>query len=313
MSTEFQKPISSTINANNQSVDLTNPNASLQTIQLSGTWVGTLVIEASNDGVTYLSLPIYNESTKALVSSMTTNGFYSSSTNGFQFFRIRSSAWTSGTVNFTVYGSDAASNIQGSFTLRSVDGNNATIRNSAPVGSDFGIIVRPVTLELPTFSILASAIAIANNKSMLAIQNTGTSVVRIREVWIINDRTTPVTGIAGIFQVTRIASFTGGTTVLPVTFDTADTLPSGITASTGATVSGESDILRQGVWSTDEWGPGTLDTEGLDHALQQIEPFWKQTPNGKALTIRQNQGIHVKFATNSTAGDFNIRIVFTVE
>ena len=148
---------------------------------------------------------------------------------------------------------------------------------------------------------------------MLALQNTGTSIVRIREVWLINDRNTAVTGVAGTFQVNRINSFTGGTTLTPASYDTADTLPAGISAATGATVATETVTLRQGVWSTDEWGPGTLDTESLDHAIQQTEPFWKQTPNGKALTIRQNQGIHLKFATNSTAGEFNIRFVFTTE
>jgi len=53
--------------------------------------------------------------------------------------------------------------------------------------------------------------------------------------------------------------------------------------------------------------------ESFDHAIQQVTPFWQQTANGKAFTVRQNQGLHVKFATNSTAGAFNIRLVFTTE
>lgn len=191
--------------------------------------------------------------------------------------------------------------------------NNVAVTNAAPSNSDYGVVVRPISLELPTFSIVATGVTVGNNKSMLAIQNTGTAVVRIREVWIINDQTTAVTGVAGTFQVLRITSFTAGTAVTPVSCDTNDTLPSGITSATGGTVAGESSLLRSGVWSTDEWGPGTADVESNDHAIQQTEPFWKQTPNGKALTIRQNQGIHVKFATNSTAGAFNIRMVFTTE
>lgn len=184
---------------------------------------------------------------------------------------------------------------------------------SQPASNALGLVVRPVTLELPTFSVSDFDVAVANNKSMLAIQNTGTSVVRVREIWIINDRTTATTGVAGEFQVNRITSFTGGTALTPVSYDTADSLPSGITAATNATVAGEGSILRRGRWSTDEWGPGTADVESFDHALQNIEPFWKQTPNGKALTIRQNQGIHVKFATNSTAGSFTVRMIFTTE
>lgn len=184
---------------------------------------------------------------------------------------------------------------------------------SQPASNALGLVVRPVTLELPTFSVSDFDIVVGNNKSMLAIQNTGTSIVRIREIWIINDRTTATTGVAGEFQVNRIASFTGGTALTPVSYDTADTLPAGISAATNATVAGEGSILRRGRWSTDEWGPGTADVESFDHALQNIEPFWKQTPNGKALTIRQNQGLHIKFATNSVNGSFTVRLIFTTE
>ena len=184
---------------------------------------------------------------------------------------------------------------------------------SAPASSAQGLVVRQVPFELPTFSVVSPATVVGNNKSMLAIQNTGTSVVRIREIWVINDRNTAVTGVVGTFEVRRIASFTGGTALTPVSFDTTDSLPAGITSATGGTVATETDLLMTGNWSTDEWGTGASDTESFDHAIQNTEPFWKQTPNGKALTIRQNQGLHVKFATNSTAGAFNIRLVFTTE
>lgn len=210
--------------------------------------------------------------------------------------------------------STSAIQTDGTQRTKITDGtNNAAVTNSAPSTSDYGLAVRPISLELPTFSVVSAAVAVGNNKSMLAIQNTGSSVVRIREIWIINDQTTAVTGVAGTFETWRISSFTGGTALTPVAYDTADSLPSGISVATGSTVSGEASLLRSGKWSTDEWGPGTADVESGDHALQQTEPFWKQTPNGKALTIRQNQGIHVKFATNSTAGAFNIRMVFTTE
>lgn len=174
--------------------------------------------------------------------------------------------------------------------------------------------ITTTTVELPTFSIVAQSVQVGNNKSLLSIQNTSTSLIKIREIWLINDRTSAVTGVAGEFQFKRITSFTGGTSLTSVSYDTADTLPAGITLATGATVSGEDTFpLRVGTWSTDEWGPGTLDQEGLDHGLQQIEPFWKQTVNGKAIVLRQNQGAHLKFATNSTAGFFNVRLIFTVE
>lgn len=224
-----------------------------------------------------------------------------------------------------VIGSDA-SGVEQTPVQSTVNGGlHINLRNNS--GTELGTTLNPlkvdpsgntnqpvVITEFPTFSVADFDIAISNNKSMIAIQNTGTAVVRIREIWIINDRTTAVTGVAGEFQVNRINSFSGGTALTPVQYDTADTLPAGVSCATGATVAGENtNSLRRGRWSTDEWGPGTADVEAFDHALQQLEPFWKQTPSGKALTIRQNQGIHVKFATNSTAGAFTIRLIFTTE
>lgn len=191
--------------------------------------------------------------------------------------------------------------------------NDAAVLNTAPSQSQYGLVVRQVPFELPTFSVVAENITVGNNKSMIALQNTGTSVVVLREVWIINDQTTAVTGVAGEFRVHRIASFTGGTALTPSSFDTNDSLPTGITTATGATVATETTLLRTGKWSTDEWGPGTLDVEANDHAAQNNGPFWKQTPSGKGLVIRQNQGVHVRFATNSTAGAFNLRFIFTTE
>lgn len=190
---------------------------------------------------------------------------------------------------------------------------NLNVGTAAPASSAQGLIVRQVPFELATFSVTAENIVVGNNKSMVAIQNTGTSVLTLREIWILNNQTTAVTGVAGEFRVHRIASFSGGTAITPATFDTNDSLPAGITAATGATVATETTLLRNGKWSTDEWGTGTLDVEASDHGFQNTEPFWKQTPSGKGLVLRQNQGAHVRFATNSTAGSFNLRFVFTTE
>lgn len=191
--------------------------------------------------------------------------------------------------------------------------NNADVTNTQPVSTDYGLAVRPIAVELPTYSVNVNGIAVGNNKSMLAIQNTGTSIVKIREIWIINDRTSSVTGAVGLFEARRIASFSGGTSAVPSPHDTSDSLPGTITASTGATVATETALLRSVSWSTDEWGPDSTNTENSDHATQQSTPFFNQPFNGKALTVRQSQGIHIKFATNSTAGTFSLRFVFTVE
>lgn len=122
---EFQKPITGTITGVSQSLDLGSPNSSVQIVQISGTWIGTLIIEGSNDNVTYTSLSSINHSTKLLISSITSNGVYVSNSNGFQYLRIRSSIWSSGTASIFVFGSDAASLIDTFSTLRG--GTDGTI------------------------------------------------------------------------------------------------------------------------------------------------------------------------------------------
>jgi hypothetical protein len=125
MGTEFQQPINGTITAVSQNIDLTSPNSGTEIVQITGTWVGTLIIEGSNDGTTYYAIDATNRATRLLVTSITANGSFQANTNGFQFIRIRSSAWTSGTANISVYGSDSTSLISTDSLLRG--GSDGTV------------------------------------------------------------------------------------------------------------------------------------------------------------------------------------------
>lgn len=171
--------------------------------------------------------------------------------------------------------------------------------------------------ELATFTVAGTSIASANNKSMISVLNADASlIIKIHEIYVINVRTTSATGVVGAFELRRITGHSGGTTLTSVSMDTSDTLDSDITVRTGATVSGESSTLMwRSLFSTDEWGPGTFDTESSDHIFQTMFPiFSRKTDSGtKALTLRQNEGLTVKFATNSTTGEFDLFLVLTQE
>jgi hypothetical protein len=190
---------------------------------------------------------------------------------------------------------------------------DAQVTNAQPLRADQGLVVRSLPYYPPTFSVVFPAIALANNKSLLAIQNTSTSTVRIRKIYLVNTRAAAATGVVVDYRLLRIESFTGGTAVTIHKMDTPDTLPSGITAATGATVASESSLYRQSFWSSDEWGPGSLDTEGSDHSVQELIPWYKVDSYEKPITLIQNQGVHIRCATNTTAGEVTITVVFTVE
>lgn len=168
--------------------------------------------------------------------------------------------------------------------------------------------------EEPTFTVYASNITIGNNKSMLSIVNTGGSLVniRIKELRIINTQTTSVTGVIADFNLFRITGHSVGTLLTPQASDTSDAINASISVRTGATVAGEvASILRRWLWSSDEFGPGPADAESADHALQNVMAAYKPGLKEKPLTIRAGEGLTIKQVINSTAGQFDIMVVFT--
>jgi len=171
----------------------------------------------------------------------------------------------------------------------------------------------------PTFIVWVTGSQIGNNKSMMSIYNaTGSTViVRVREMWLTNVQTTNVVGIEGIFELRRMKGHTGGTTIGSgsiETMDLIDSINSSVQVVTNATtITSESSVLLwKAHWSTDEWGPNSNDTESTDHTMQQLFPLYaRRDSNEKSITLRAGDGLTVKHIVNSTAGTFDLAIVFT--
>ena len=167
----------------------------------------------------------------------------------------------------------------------------------------------------PTFRVYAKGIAIGSNKSMLSLMNGSATPLKlkIQEIHIFNTQTTPVTGVVAEFSLLRMTGHSVGTVITPLANDSDDTLNANVSARTGATISGEnSALLQRWLWSSDEWGVGTNDVESNDHAIGQMISD-SPTPNSKAVTLNAGQGVTIKQLTNSTAGTFDLLIVFTQE
>lgn len=168
--------------------------------------------------------------------------------------------------------------------------------------------------DLATFVAYANDIATANNKSMFSIVNTAAVVVKIQSIKFVNVRNATATGVSCSFQTKRCTGHSGGTTWTPDAHDTSDTINAGVTVRTNATVSGAAaTYLSRWEYSTDEWGPGALDVEAHDHALQRLIPVYEHKSPAKAITLRQNQGLTINCATNTTTGIFDVEVVFTQE
>lgn len=173
--------------------------------------------------------------------------------------------------------------------------------------------------ELATFTALSTNTTLSNNKSLFSIVNTtgSTVIAKISSIYITSVQLSSITGVAGFFELHRIVTHSAGTAITAIeTLDTSDALSSSITVRSGATVGTESaNLLWRAQFSSDEWNPSTqLDVSAENHLLTTMFPVWnRKDRDNKPIVLRANEGLTVKFATNSSVGSFDIMVVFTQE
>lgn len=192
--------------------------------------------------------------------------------------------------------------------------NPQNLPQAVGVGSSGGLLVQAV--ELPTFQVTAENVSLALNKSLLSLflDGASTQFAKLRAIYLRNAQTTAVTGVIATFELQRITGHSAGTALTPTSRDTADVLPGTVTARTNATVTGASSALWRWDWSTDEWGPGTLDTEAYQVTQQNLLPnFSRKDEALKPFVLRPGQGYHIQMMTSTTVGTWDITFVFTVE
>ena len=151
IATDSDKNVTGTITALNGTVVIAANGTSSVNASVSGTWVGTLIMEGqSGDGIWY-ALAVGNPNGGLNISSFTANNLYTVGSGGFTQVRVRASAYTSGTVNVTM---DASS---GSAQTLAVDanGNQQIVGNVASGTADSGNGVKTSAVynsTLPTFT-----------------------------------------------------------------------------------------------------------------------------------------------------------------
>jgi hypothetical protein len=75
-------------------------------VQVTGTWSGTITPEISVNGTDYVAQAIKSSTqvnATTLITSFTINGISSTSTIGVPWFRLRMSAYTSGTATVVIH------------------------------------------------------------------------------------------------------------------------------------------------------------------------------------------------------------------
>lgn len=71
--------------------------------QITGTWSGTIAYQVSNDNTNWSAINIIVANGSSVISSTTGNTIAYGALNGFQYFRVRFTSYTSGTASINAY------------------------------------------------------------------------------------------------------------------------------------------------------------------------------------------------------------------
>lgn len=159
-------------------------------------------------------------------------------------------------------------------------------------------------------------VTFGNNKSMAGIFNGSGSgrVLRVKRVYVLNNQTTPVTGVLTMFEVRRSTAQSGGTSVTPTKHDTAsENMPAQVLTAHGATVT-SSGVLRRFAWSNDEPTASTSTWDEFECVPTFMCMFDAATGDTdlEPLVLREGEGVDVRHTLTSTVGVVDIIIEFTL-
>lgn len=71
--------------------------------QITGTWSGTIAYQVSNDNTNWSAINVIIANGSSVIASSTGNTIAYSALNGFQYFRVRFTSYTSGTASINAY------------------------------------------------------------------------------------------------------------------------------------------------------------------------------------------------------------------
>ena len=179
------KVASGSLTALNSTVIAATNGSGTAVVQLSGTWVGTVTFEGSNDNFA-TSQGIVAVSLSALApfsATATINGFYSVISAGFAKVQARMSSYTSGTA-VTAFNVSAGNRI--SVALQGNPANLLMTATQGPAGTgawkvDGSGVTQPVSgtvvvSTLPSIPTGANTIGAISNTSFIATQTTGSNL-----------------------------------------------------------------------------------------------------------------------------------------
>lgn len=148
------------------------------------------------------------------------------------------------------------------------------------------------------------------------LNGSATRLLKVRRLGFINARTTSVSGVMCKGEIRRYtgASFTPGSSVTPVAYDSTSSALDSVTCGYNATPSGTPTVLSSYIWSSDEpaIAGATIDMIETFTSLGIQLDYGYGDSEVQSIALRQNEMLLV-FNTAGAAGTVDIWIEFTDE
>lgn len=166
-----------------------------------------------------------------------------------------------------------------------------------------------------TYTLAATAVTMANNKSLIAVFNdTGSGrIVRLYRAWILNNQHIAIAGSITMLELRRITTRSAGVTITPLKHNSSsENFPSQVTAATNSTVT-TSDLFIRAGFSTDEPASATLSIDEIQlmPALNVIWDVGYNDSNIEPIVCREGQGVSLQ-NVGATTGQVDVFFEITL-
>lgn len=158
-----------------------------------------------------------------------------------------------------------------------------------------------------THTLYVPGLVFAAGKVMAGILNGGTRVLRVARMGLLNNQTAGVTGVATFMELRKYPAtltWTGPTSVAPISHDSSNSALSSVTAGHSGTPSGSTGaVMRRIFWSSDEPAISSATSDELE-CFVPLNVIWDAgygDATVQKLAIRQNEGL-LLFNTVGAAG-----------
>lgn len=235
-------------------------------IQVSGTWVGTLIFEFSADnGVTWILAAFQINGTIFTASGCTANGVFMGDSSGCTNFRVRATAWTSGTAIVSGVSSTTSGVVKINNAIRLVD--NTTGSQLSIIGGKAQV---DATVSIDTTGLATDANQ-TNGNQKTQIVDAGGDAVTVTGGKLDVNAAIDTTGLATSAKQdtgnTSLSSIDGKITAV----NTGAVVVSSSALPSGAATSGKQDTGNTSLSSIDtkltDKSQFTKITDGVDTAL----------------------------------------------